>query len=126
MREYELMFLVDPRLTDDEVVALTDQYREMIQSAGGDVYREESWGKKRMAYSIEKLSEANYVVFHVRSEGGSAFQEVEQRMRQNEQVLRYLTVRTDAGRLRISRPDEEDSGDREAEPSEESTVEEDE
>ena len=100
MREYEMMFVIDPRLTDEEIVALADQYKEMIQAAGGDVYREESWGKRKLAYQINKLSEGSYMLFHVRSEDGGVFAEVEQRMRQNESVLRYLTVRTDAGRLR--------------------------
>jgi small subunit ribosomal protein S6 len=100
MREYELMFVIDPRLTDEEIVSLTDQYKEMIVSSGGDVYREESWGKRKLAYQINKLSEGSYMLFYVRSEAGNVFTEVEQRMRQNERVLRYLTIRTNAGRLR--------------------------
>ena len=100
MREYELMFVMDPRLTDEETVALSDQHKQMIESAGGDVHKEESWGKRRLAYQINKLSEGSYMLFFVRSADGKAFVEVEQRMRQNEQVLRYLTIRTDAGRLR--------------------------
>jgi len=100
MREYELMFIIDPRLTDEEIVSLADQYKEMIQSAGGEVHKEESWGKRKLAYQINKLSEGSYMLFHVRSEQGSVFREVEQRLRQNERVLRYMTVRTDAGRLR--------------------------
>ena len=100
MREYELMFIVDPRLSDEEVVEVTDQYKTMIETSGGEVVKEESWGKRKLAYQIEKLNEGNYTLLHIRSENGSPFQEVEQRMRQNEKVLRYLTVRTDAGRLR--------------------------
>jgi small subunit ribosomal protein S6 len=100
MREYELMFVIDPRLTDEEIVALGDQYKEMIQAAGGDVWREESWGKRKLAYQINKLSEGSYMLFHIRSDHGGVFTEVEQRMRQNERVLRYLTIRTNAGRLR--------------------------
>jgi small subunit ribosomal protein S6 len=101
MREYELMFVVDPRLTDDEIVGLSDQYKAMIESAGGDVYKEESWGKRKLAYQINKLSEGSYMLFHVRGDGGDVFTEVEQRMRQNERILRYLTVRTNSGRLRL-------------------------
>lgn len=100
MREYELMFIVDPRLPDEEVVEISDQYKEMIEAAGGDVYKAESWGKRKLAYPIEKLNEGNYTLFHVRTANGSPFSELEQRMRQNEKVLRYLTIRTDAGRLR--------------------------
>ena len=70
------------------------------QAAGGDVWREESWGKRKLAYQINKLSEGSYMLFHIRSDHGGVFTEVEQRMRQNERVLRYLTIRTNAGRLR--------------------------
>ncbi len=100
MREYEMMFVVDPRLSDEEVVELSDQYKSMIESAGGKVFKAESWGKRKLAYEIQKLTEGNYTLFHIRSENGSPFTEAEQRMRQNDKVLRYLTVRTDAGRLR--------------------------
>jgi len=100
MREYELMFVVDPRLSDEEVVELSDQYKSMIESAGGEIFKAESWGKRKLAYEIQKLSEGNYTLFHIRSENGSSFIEAEQRMRQNDKVLRYLTVRTDSGRLR--------------------------
>lgn len=100
MREYELMFIVDPRLSDEEVVEVTDHYKAMIETSGGEVYKEESWGKRKLAYQIDKLDEGNYALFYIRSEDGSQFHEVEQRMSQNEKVLRYLTVRTDAGRLR--------------------------
>jgi len=115
MREYELMFIVDPRLSDEEVVEVTDQYKTMIETSGGEVVKEESWGKRKLAYQIEKLNEGNYTLLHIRSENGSPFQEVEQRMRQNEKVLRYLTVRTDARRLR-HRDDA-----KEAQPAQEST-----
>ncbi len=107
MREYELMFVVDPRLTDEETVSLTDQYKEMIVAAGGEVYREESWGKRKLAYQINKLSEGSYMLFYVRSSDGKAFTEVEQRLRQNENILRFMTVRTDAGRLRRRGSDDE-------------------
>ena len=100
MREYELMFIVDPRLPDEEVVEISDQFKAMIESVGGDVFRVESWGKRKLAYQIEKLSEGNYTLFYIRTENGTSFDEVEQRMRQSEKVLRYMTVRTDAGRLR--------------------------
>lgn len=100
MRKYELMFIVDPRLTDEEVVALSDEYKTMLEASGGEVFKEESWGKRKLAYTIENLNEGNYTLFYVRSESGQPFHEVEQRMRQNEKILRYITVRTDAGRLR--------------------------
>lgn len=95
MRIYELMFVVDPRASDEEVVELSEEYKRMIASGGAEVVKEESWGKRRLAYPIEKLNEGKYVLFYVRSEGANPFPEVEQRMVQNDKVLRFLTVRTD-------------------------------
>jgi len=96
MRTYELMFVVDPRVSDEEVVTMTHDYRQMILAGGSEITKEENWGRRKLAYSIEKLNEGKYVVFYVSSEGGkTSLPEVEHRMRQNDKILRYLTVRTD-------------------------------
>ena len=100
-RKYEFVFIVDPRMNDEEVVGLSDGYKEMIQSAGGEIVREESWGKRKLAYPIETFNEGKYTLFVVESDGNPLI-EVEQRMRQNERVLRYLTVRIDSARRRGS------------------------
>lgn len=97
---YELAVLFDPRLPDEEVAGLSDSVKELLSSLGGETVKEESWGKKRLAYEIQKLTEARYVFFTVKTDGGNPFPEVEQRLEQNDKVLRYLTVRLDAGRLR--------------------------
>jgi small subunit ribosomal protein S6 len=68
------------------------------------VVREESWGKRKLAYPIAKLSEGQYVILYVEApEGVNPFPEVEQRLRQNEKILRYLTVRTDLDLKRAAR-----------------------
>jgi len=96
MRTYELMFVVDPRVSEEEVVSMTHDYRQMILAGGSEVTKEESWGRRKLAYPIEKLNEGKYVVFYISSEGGkTSLPEVEHRMRQNDKILRYLTVRTD-------------------------------
>jgi len=96
MRTYELMFVVDPRVSDEEVVTMTHDYRQMIVAGGSEVTKEENWGRRKLAYPIEKLTEGKYVVFYVASEGGkTSLPAVEHRMRQNDKILRYLTVRTD-------------------------------
>ena len=104
MKKYELVFIADPRLSDEDVVALTDEYKEMLTAGGASITKQESWGKKRLAYPIHKLSEGYYVLYNVELESGNPFPEVERRMEQNDKVLRYLTVRLDEGRLR-ERPD---------------------
>ena len=101
MASYELVFLADPRLSDEEAVALTDDFKTLLQEGGAEVAKEESWGKRRLAYPIQKLNEAYYVILTLEADPeGNPFPVVEQRLRQHDKILRYLTVRLDAGRLR--------------------------
>jgi small subunit ribosomal protein S6 len=102
MRQYELMFVVDPRVPDEDVVAMTDEYKRIIEGHGAAVSREQSWGKRKLAYPIAKLTEGKYQLLSVEAiDGVNPFPEVEQRLEQNENVLRFLTVRIDTGRLRL-------------------------
>jgi small subunit ribosomal protein S6 len=96
MRIYELIFVVDPRVADEDVVAMTQEYKQMIAGGGSTISKEESWGRRKLAYPIDKLNEGKYVLLGIESEGGkTALAEVEHRMRQNDKILRYLTVRID-------------------------------
>ncbi len=104
MRTYELMFVVDPRVADEEVVTMTQEYKNMIAAGGSQITGEESWGRRKLAYPINKLNEGKYVLLYIGSEGGkTALPEVEHRMRQNDKILRYLTVRTDEDLKRAAR-----------------------
>ena len=104
MRTYELMFVVDPRVSDEDVVAMTAEYRNMITAGGSTITAEENWGRRKLAFTIDKLNEGKYVLFYVSSEvGKTALPEVEHRMRQNDKILRYLTVRTDEALKRAAR-----------------------
>lgn len=96
MRTYELMFVVDPRVSDEDVVGLTNDYRQMINVGGTEVTKEENWGRRKLAFPIDKLNEGKYVLFYIQSQDGKTpLAEVEHRMRQNDKILRFLTVRTD-------------------------------
>jgi len=97
MRSYELVFIADPRLTDEDAVALTEEYKALITGDGTTtVAREESWGKRKLAYPIDKLNEGRYHVYYIESPTGvNTIPAVEQRMRQNDKIIRFLTVRTD-------------------------------
>jgi small subunit ribosomal protein S6 len=96
MRTYELMFVVDPRVPDEDVVTMTQEYRQMITAGGSEITNEEQWGRRKLAYPIEKLNEGKYVLFFISSQDGkTSLKEVEHRMRQNDKILRFLTVRTD-------------------------------
>ena len=104
MRTYELIFVVDPRVSDEEVVTMIQEYRQMITAGGSEITVEENWGRRKLAYPINKLNEGKYVLFGITSQDGkTSLHEVEHRMRQNEKILRYLTVRTDEDLKRAAR-----------------------
>jgi small subunit ribosomal protein S6 len=104
MRTYELIFVVDPRVSDEDVVTLTSEYRQMITAGGSEISLEENWGRRKLAYPIEKLTEGKYVMFGITSQDGkTSLHEVEHRMRQNDKILRFLTVRTDEDLKRAAR-----------------------
>ncbi len=96
-RTYELVFIADPRLSDEEAVQLSDAFRELLEADGTtEVTEEESWGKRRLAYPIRKFTEGRYHIYYLESATGEhSLAEVGQRMLQNEKVLRHLVVRTD-------------------------------
>ena len=104
MRTYELMFLVDPRVPDEDVVTMTNDYKQMITTGGSEITAEENWGRRKLAYPINKVNEGKYVLLYIQSEGGkTSLPEVEHRMRQNDKILRFLTVRTDEDLKRAAR-----------------------
>lgn len=106
MRTYELMFIVDPRVADDEVASLTEDIKGLLTANGGKVIREEQWGRRKLAYEIDNLKEGKYVLLYLGSDddGNLPIAEVELRMRQNDRILRYLTVRTDEDLKRAGQP----------------------
>jgi small subunit ribosomal protein S6 len=111
MRTYELMFVVDPRVSDEDVTAMAQDYRAMITAGGSEITAEENWGRRKLAYPINKVTEGKYMLFFISSQGGkTSLPEVEHRMRQNEKILRYLTVRTDEALKRAARRPQPASG----------------
>jgi small subunit ribosomal protein S6 len=98
------VFIADPRLSDEETVALADEYRAMITADGSaTVTKEESWGKRKLAYPIQKFHEGRYHIYFIDAEAKNTLPEVEQRLRQNDKVLRHLVVRTDLDLKRAAR-----------------------
>jgi small subunit ribosomal protein S6 len=97
MRTYELAIVADPRLSDDDFTSLVSDTKQLISSRGGEVLREEAWGKRKLAYPIQKLTEGRYSFLFLQMEpkAASLISEVEMRLGQNDKVLRFLTVRTD-------------------------------
>jgi small subunit ribosomal protein S6 len=99
------MFIVDPRVADEEVASLTEEVKGLLTANGGQVIREEQWGRRKLAYEIDKLKEGKYVLLYLGGEDGQLpIAEAELRMRQNDRILRYLTVRTDQDLKRAGLP----------------------
>ncbi len=90
MRHYEVCFIVHPDQSE-QVPAMIDRYRTLVTSQGGQVHRVEDWGRRQLAYPIEKLVKAHYVLFNIEC-GKATLDELEHGFRYNDAVLRHLTV----------------------------------
>jgi len=92
LRPYEILVIVDPKPTDEEVAALLTQVGEQAKSLGMEVDKVDNWGKRRLAYDIRKQREGTYAVFEAKAEP-SMVKELERQLRLNENVLRFLSTR---------------------------------
>ncbi len=92
MREYETVFLISPNLEEEETTKIITQISGIISKEKGKMIQEDRWGKKRLAYPIEKFEEAFYVFFHYEGDSNIPL-ELERRFKQTEAILRFLTVK---------------------------------
>ena len=95
MNKYELCVVVSAKLEDDARAELIERVKELITRFEGNVTDVDDWGKKRLAYEIEKMHEAFYYFIHFEAEAAAPAQ-IESRIRIMDGVLRYLCVRQDA------------------------------
>lgn len=93
-RIYEELFIVKPDATDEEVDQVLDQVRTSITNGGGNVDKEEKWGVRKLAYRVKKRAEGYYVLVQFTS-GSNTVRELERRLRVNDSVLKFITVRID-------------------------------
>ena len=91
MRHYEVVFLVHPDQSD-QVNAMIDRYRSMIESFGGTIHRLEDWGRRQLAYPINKIHKAHYILMNVEC-NGEALTELESAFKFNDAVLRNLIIK---------------------------------
>jgi small subunit ribosomal protein S6 len=92
---YEILVIIDPRPTDEDVAALLTKLGENLKSLGAEVGKVESWGKRRLAYDLKKQREGTYAVIECLAEPAT-IKEFERQLRLNEQVLRFMTTRVPA------------------------------
>jgi small subunit ribosomal protein S6 len=91
MRHYEICFIVHPDQSE-QVPAMIDRYKAMIAANRGNVHRIEDWGRRQLAYPIDKLVKAHYVLMNIECDG-KTLDELEHAFRYNDAVLRHLTVK---------------------------------
>jgi len=92
MNKYELALVLSAKIEDEERIATLEKVKEIITRFGGTITNVDEWGKKRLAYEIQKMREGFYYFIHFDSNGETPA-ELEQRVRITENVLRYLCVR---------------------------------
>ncbi|MEY4083492.1 MAG: hypothetical protein RL483_861 [Pseudomonadota bacterium] len=91
MRHYEVVFVVHPDQSE-QVPAMIEKYTATISAQGGKVHRLEDWGRRQLAYPIEKIAKAHYVLMNIEC-GQAELDELEHAFRFNDAVLRHLVVK---------------------------------
>jgi small subunit ribosomal protein S6 len=91
MRLYETAFLIAPDLSDEDIEALIGQMAEVVEEKKGEMVNVDKWGKRRLAYNIKRFDAAYYVFFLYKGEAGVP-PELERRFKQNDSIIRYMTV----------------------------------
>jgi small subunit ribosomal protein S6 len=90
MRHYEIVFIVHPDQSE-QVPAMVDRYRQMVTGRSGRIHRLEDWGRRQLAYPIEKVHKAHYVLMNLECDN-ETLTELEHAFKFNDAVLRHLTV----------------------------------
>lgn len=101
-RTYEVVFIIDPTAGDDEVMRLSEAVQKIITGQGGVITKTEVMGKRQLAYEINHKKDGTYVLLEVEG-SGAEIAELERRMRVNDQILRYMTIRVDEDRRRADK-----------------------
>ncbi|MBN4063194.1 30S ribosomal protein S6 [Cardiobacterium sp. AH-315-I02] len=114
MRHYEIVFLVHPDQSE-QVPAMIDRYKATVESSGGKVHRLEDWGRRQLAYPINKIHKAHYVLLNVECDQ-AVRDEIETAFRFNDAVIRSLILKRDAAVTDVSvlakAKNEEDAADK--------------
>ena len=91
MRHYEIVFIVHPDQSE-QVPGMVERYRSTVLAKGGAIHRLEDWGRRQMAYPIQKMHKAHYVLMNIEC-NNETLEELEHAFKFNDAVLRHLTVR---------------------------------
>jgi small subunit ribosomal protein S6 len=101
-RQYEVVFIVDPTADEDEVNRLTDSFKQIVTDQGGTITKSETMGRRQLAYEILHKKEGSFWLLEIEG-SGREIAELERRMRVNDRIIRYITVRVDEDRRRAEK-----------------------
>ncbi len=101
-RTYEVMYIINPETAADKIEKLNEAVGKLIEKEGGEVVRMDDIGIRNLAYPIQKKHEGHYVLFEVDGTGQEIL-ELERRMRVNDLIMRYITVRVDEDRKKADK-----------------------
>ncbi len=102
MRIYEILFIVRPDLPEEEVDKLVAQFDGIVTSTGGTVQKAEKWGRRRLAYEVKRCREGQYILFTIECDP-TTVREFERRLKVQDQVIKFLTVRVDEELKRLAK-----------------------
>ena len=104
MRVYEIIFILRPEVSDEELKTTVRQVSDAIEEGQGVVDKVESWGKRRLAYSVKRHKEGYYLLiqYSVKSNAGLS-KEIERRLKVMDDVIKYMTVRIDEDLKRLEK-----------------------
>ena len=101
-RTYELMFIVRPDMTEEDLDKLISTLQAVVPPAGGAIVKIDKMGKRRLAYTVRRFHDGIYVLMVVEG-GGAVMHELERRLRVTEPVIKFLTVRVDEEHKRLAK-----------------------
>ena len=101
-RSYEIMFIVRPDIEEAEIDKIIETFSGYVTQGGGTVKQTEKMGRRRLAYTVRKFNDGFYVLLIVDSPA-SLIHEIERRLRVSEQVIKFITVRTDEEEKRVAK-----------------------
>ena len=101
-RKYELVYVVSPEASDDQVADLHTQVDAIVQRMGGQIDKTENWGRRKLAYEIGRHKEGTYVLEGIHG-GGDLMKEIERRLKVIDLVIRHLVVRVDEEQAVVDR-----------------------
>ena len=130
MRNYESLYIIHPEVVADELTAMVEKFQKVLTDQGAEIYNLDNWGVRKLAYPISKVERGCYVQTPFTA-GPEVIAEFERRMRLDEKVLRFLTVKVDgefpAIEVAVEEPEaevQEEASTEEAAPTEEAAKEE--